>query len=80
MQFKPSEKVKVSANSSSFIMMHRDEVAHYIERLEIEMERREREAYERKILERLHKKMDKQNTDECQTKKEPDIFYFEDIY
>lgn len=71
-QFRPHEKARLSTNSYTFIMTHRDEVAHYVERLEMEKERREREAYDKKVLAMMERKMRK--------KKSEDVFYFEDIY
>lgn len=71
-QFRPCEKARLSTNSYTFIMTHREEVAHYVERLEMEKERREREAYRKRVIEMMERRMRK--------KKSEDVFYFEDIY
>ena len=81
MQFKSSEKVQVSTNTYTFIMTHREEVARYMEQLEVEREKRQREAYERKIIEKMRKQMEQSDRfDHSSVKKEGEIFYFDDVY
>lgn len=81
MQFKSSEKVQASTNTYTFIMTHREEVARYMEQLEVEREKRQREAYERKLIEKMRKQMEQSNGFEhSSVKKEGEIFYFDDVY
>lgn len=73
-----SAKVKLSTNSSTFLIKNKNDVARYINRLEREQDRKERAAFERKVKENMRKKEEEKQ--HAQNKKECDAFYFEDVY
>lgn len=73
-----SAKVKLSTNSSTFLIKNKNDVARYINRLEREQDRKEREAFERRVKENMRKKEEEKQ--HAQNKKECDDFYFEDVY
>jgi hypothetical protein len=73
-----SEKVKLSTNSSTFLIKNKNDVTRYIERLEREQDRKERAAFERRVKENMRKKEEEKQ--HARNKKECDAFYFEDIY
>lgn len=74
----PYEKVRLSTNSSTFIIKNKDDVTRYIDRLERKRDRDEREAFERKVEENMRKKDEEKKR--IQNEKECNDFYFEDIY
>lgn len=74
----PYDKVRLSTNSSTFLIKNKDDVARYIDRLEREQDRKAQEAYNRRVLGNMRKK--KEEKKRIQNKKACDDFYFEDIY
>jgi len=58
MNFKKQERVPISTNSYTFIMTHREEYVFYMEKLELERERRKLEEmekiYQRKLMEKIN--------------------------